>query len=58
MFYHDKVVHDLQKVQFAKVGAAPVRPDERVIDPILEPPDLDEFYEAIKSEFKHASTNC
>ena len=57
VFYHDKTVHDLQKVQFAKVGAAPVRPDERVVDPILEPPDLEEFYEAIKSEFKHASTN-
>ena len=56
VFYHDKAVHDLQKVQLAKVGAAPVRPDERVLEPILEPPDLEEFYEAIKSEFKHAST--
>ena len=56
-FYHDKAVHDLQKVQFAKVGAAPVRPDEEVENPILEPPDLEEFYAAIKSEFKHASTN-
>ena len=57
VFYHDKAVHDLQKVAYAKVGAAPVRPDERVVDPILEPLDLEEFYEAIKEELKHASTN-
>ena len=40
-FYHDKAVHDLRKVQFAKVGPAPVRPDEEVENPILEPPDLE-----------------
>ena len=57
IFYHDKAVHDLQKVQFAKVGAAPIRPDERPVDPILEPPDLEEFYDAIKEQFAHASTN-
>ena len=57
-YYEEKAVHTLRKVQHAKVGAAPTRPDDEELDePILEPPDLEDFYAAVKSEFKHASTN-
>ena len=35
----------------------PVRPDELDEDPILEPPDLQGFFERMKSSFRMASSN-
>ena len=57
IFYEEKALHTLRKVQHAKPGPAPIRPDEEVENPILEPPNLEEFYAAMQSESKHASTN-
>ena len=56
-YYEEKALHTLRKVQHPKIGPGPPRPDELDVNPILEPPDLEEFYAAVKLEFQHASTN-
>ena len=56
-YYEEKAMHTLRKVQHPKIGPAPLRPDVLEVNPILEPPDLEEFYAAVKSEFQHASTD-
>ena len=58
VYYEERAVHTLRRVAHPKVGPAPIRPDDPTLEfPVLEPPDLEEFYECVKSEFKHASTN-
>ena len=50
--YEEKALHTLRKVQHVKVVPAPLRPDDAANKiPILEPPDLEEFYAQVKSEF-------
>ena len=58
IYYEEKALHTLQKAQHVKVVPAPLRLDDAANEiPILEPPDLEEFYAVVKSEFQHASTN-
>ena len=56
-FYKQRAVHDIRATTVVKQPPPPVRPDERDEDPILEPPDLQGFFERMKSSFRMASSN-
>ena len=53
-FYKAKSVFDLRQIQVAPGGVPPVRPDQ-LDDPIVEPPDLEEFLTIIQETFQAAS---
>ena len=59
IYYEERAVYTMRKVQLLQPGPPPIRPDdvvEREI-PVMEPPDLEDFHAVIKSEFACASTN-
>ena len=49
-----KAVFDLRQIQVVSGGLPPVRPDQ-LDDPILEPPELEEFLSIIQETFQAAS---
>ena len=56
-FYKQRAVHDIRATTVVKQPPPPVRPDAMEEDPILEPPDLQGFFERMKSSFRMASSN-
>ena len=56
-FYKQRAVHDIRATTVVKQPPPPVRPDSLEEDPVLEPPDLEEFFERMKSSFRMASSN-
>ena len=49
-FYKAKTVFDLRQIQVTQGGVPPVQPDQ-LDDPILEPPELEEFLSIIQETF-------
>ena len=53
-YYKAKSVFDLRQIQVAQGGVPPVQPDQ-LDDPIIEPPELEEFLNIIQETFQAAS---
>ena len=56
-FYKQRAVHDILATSVAKPSATPERPDELTENPVLEPPDLEDYFNSMKSQFRMASSN-
>ena len=56
-FYKQRAVHDIRATTVVRQPPPPVRLDMLEEDPILEPSDLEGFFERMKSSFRMASSN-
>ena len=49
VFYKQRAVHDILATSVVKQPTGPVRPDELEEDPVEEPPDLEGYFNSMKS---------
>ena len=56
-FYKQRAVHDIRATTVVKQPPPPERPDSMVEQEVMEPPNLQGFFDRMKSSFRMASSN-